>query len=360
MAITAGASRVASGLLCLHAIAIIPAGPMELVRSSVSIVSGLPCEKVRSAPAIVVSGPAQRLLTLWPARSRSRLATLSIESFDSLVAYAAVSIATGWSEPVPGVGIEPRRAHFVIQDRVTFPRAPLQSRKVGFPDSGFDLGFSREVFPKQAKLKCSLTCTSTYSGLPRSSSLESWLLRLESLTIPRTAKCPELLCPSQALLMMGWCPAPPRRALLLLPRSYEAPNQFPPLEFMYPHLSPEVRAGCCEPLLETGSSRRYLCQCFSGCLSHGSRRVAGCVCLFLPLHRRPSPTPAAGSAFPESPRKETSCGGCFEIVAISYVQASWFARHPGLPYRYARRRRAAVTFPPEQITHRYRCVHRVC
>jgi hypothetical protein len=23
-------------------------------------------------------------------------------------------------------------------------------------------------------------------------------------------------------------------------------------------------------------------------------------------------------------------------------------------------RRAAVTFPPEQITHRYRCMHRVC
>ena len=37
--------------------------------------------------------------------------------------------------------------------------------------------------------------------------------------------------------------------------------------------------------------------------------------------------------FPESPRKETSCGGCFEIVAIPYVQASWFARHPGLPCR---------------------------
>src|ERR1700747_2090895 len=35
---------------------------------------------------------------------------------------------------------------------------------------------------------------------------------------------------------------------------------------------------------------------------------------------------------PESPRKETSCGGCFEIVAIPYVQASWFVRHPGLPY----------------------------
>jgi len=40
------------------------------------------------------------------------------------------------------VGIEPKRAHFVQRDVVTFPRAPLQSRKVGFPDSGFDLGFS--------------------------------------------------------------------------------------------------------------------------------------------------------------------------------------------------------------------------
>src|SRR6201988_910913 len=37
----------------------------------------------------------------------------------------------------------------------------------------------------------------------------------------RTAKCPALLCPSQALLMTGWRLAPPRRALPLLPRSYE-------------------------------------------------------------------------------------------------------------------------------------------
>src|SRR5215831_4143281 len=47
-----------------------------------------------------------------------------------------------------------------------------------------------------------------------------------------------------------------------------APNQFPPLEFVFPHLSPEVLAGCCEPLLGSGSSRRYLCKSFSGCLSH--------------------------------------------------------------------------------------------
>jgi len=80
---------------------------MELVRSPISIVSGLPCEKVRSAPAMIVSGPAQRLLTFWPARSPSRLATLSIESSGSFVASAIVSIATGWSELVPGRELHP-------------------------------------------------------------------------------------------------------------------------------------------------------------------------------------------------------------------------------------------------------------
>src|SRR5258708_4841039 len=109
-AITAGASRVASGLLYVHAIAITPAGWMELVRSSLSIDGGLPCEKVRSAPAIVFPGPAQRSLMLWPARSPSRQATLSIESSDSFVASAAVSIATGWSEPVPGRELHPLKS----------------------------------------------------------------------------------------------------------------------------------------------------------------------------------------------------------------------------------------------------------
>jgi hypothetical protein len=109
-AISAGASRVASGLLCVHAIAITPAGPMKRVRSSISIVCGLPCVTVRSAPAIVFSGPAQRSLMLWPARSPSRQATLYIESSDSFVASTAASIATGWSEPVPGRELHPLKS----------------------------------------------------------------------------------------------------------------------------------------------------------------------------------------------------------------------------------------------------------
>src|ERR1039457_5222338 len=87
-----------------------PAGSMELVRSSVSIDCGLPPETVRSAPAIVFSGPSQRSLTLRPVRSRSRLATLYTESSDSFVASAAASIATGWSEPVPGRELHPLKS----------------------------------------------------------------------------------------------------------------------------------------------------------------------------------------------------------------------------------------------------------
>jgi len=84
---------------------------MELIRSSISIVSGLPCVTVRSAPAIIFSGPAQRSLVLRPARSRSRHATLSTESSDSFVASAAASIATGWSEPVPGREFHPLKSN---------------------------------------------------------------------------------------------------------------------------------------------------------------------------------------------------------------------------------------------------------
>src|SRR6266478_2008261 len=74
-AITAGTSRVAHDPLCLHAVANTPAGRMEFVRSYDSIRFGLPTNRGGSAPALSVSGPAQRSLTLRPARSPSRLAT---------------------------------------------------------------------------------------------------------------------------------------------------------------------------------------------------------------------------------------------------------------------------------------------
>ena len=58
-------------------------------------------------------------LTLRPARSWSRHATLSTESSDSFVASAAVSIATGWSEPAPGRELHPLKSSAFSRRTIT-------------------------------------------------------------------------------------------------------------------------------------------------------------------------------------------------------------------------------------------------
>src|SRR6266478_1453274 len=105
-AITAGASRVASGLQCVHAIAISPAGSMELVRSSISIACGLPCVTVRSAPAIFFFGVCPAFTHVMACTLAESPSDPHTESPDSFVASAAASIA-GWSEPVPGRELHP-------------------------------------------------------------------------------------------------------------------------------------------------------------------------------------------------------------------------------------------------------------
>src|SRR5271168_1377389 len=57
----------------ISAVANTPAGRMELIRSYDSTRFGLPRNRGGSAPASLFSGPAQRLLTLRPACSPSRL-----------------------------------------------------------------------------------------------------------------------------------------------------------------------------------------------------------------------------------------------------------------------------------------------
>jgi hypothetical protein len=71
-AITVRVSRVAYVLLYMHAVTTTPAGQMEPVRSYCSTCVGFPQSNGGSAPALTVSRPAQCLLTLQPACSRSR------------------------------------------------------------------------------------------------------------------------------------------------------------------------------------------------------------------------------------------------------------------------------------------------
>jgi hypothetical protein len=114
------------------------AGSMELVRSTISIVSGLPRETVRSAPAIIFSGPAQRSLTLRPARSRSRQATLSTESSDSFVASAAASIVPGGANQ-SRAGVAPAEVQRLSRptvspdDRILVPRPETDAEQIKPP-----------------------------------------------------------------------------------------------------------------------------------------------------------------------------------------------------------------------------------
>ena len=84
-----------------------------------------------------------------------------------------------------------------------------------------------------------------------------------------------------------------------------APNPFPPPDFVYPHVCPSVRAGCCEPLLGTGSSRRYLRNSFLRCLVLNPDGPTECTCLFLPRRHRPSLDPSQ-VGFPLLPRTRFS------------------------------------------------------
>jgi hypothetical protein len=83
---------------------------MELIRSRFSTVVGLPITHDRSAPALPVSGPAQRSLRYSLHARGVAIATLYIEGFNGFVTSTAASIATGWSEPVPGRDLHPLKS----------------------------------------------------------------------------------------------------------------------------------------------------------------------------------------------------------------------------------------------------------
>jgi hypothetical protein len=102
-AITAGTSRVAYGPLCLHAVAITPAGLMEnLFARTIPSTSAFP----ETGAGRLLHQRFRGLLSVYSRYGlhacRVALTTFCTRGFSSLVASTAALIATGWSEPVPG------------------------------------------------------------------------------------------------------------------------------------------------------------------------------------------------------------------------------------------------------------------
>ncbi len=107
-AITAGASRVASDPLCLHAVATTPAGPMERIRS-VLLHRRRPSPDYRWVSSCINSFEACSAFThVTTCRlAKSPYATLYTGGFSGFVASTAAPIATGRSDPVPGRAFQP-------------------------------------------------------------------------------------------------------------------------------------------------------------------------------------------------------------------------------------------------------------
>ena len=108
-------------------------------------------------------------------------------------------------------------------------------------------------------------------------------------TAPRSARCPEVLCPVKVLPLPGWRPAPPQRALPLLRRSYDLMRQTkslpPPTALALVGGSLQVAASPCWEMA--------LPDVISACLSLDARARITAVCeVLIPVS---SPTT---SAFP--------------------------------------------------------------
>ena len=112
---------------------------------------------------------------------------------------------------------------------------------------------------------------------------------------PGAAKCPEPLCTCQVLPRTSWCLAPGQWALPHLHRSYGLMRQSSPLLMPRWYPQHQVCAGCCQPLLGEGPSRRCLCASFPACLDPYPGGSCGAHTRFFP-HDNGLPPVRTGSA----------------------------------------------------------------
>jgi hypothetical protein len=187
----------------------------------------------------------------------------------------------------------------------TFSEAPLSCRTAGFPRSGW------KSWPVVGEPSHPQGGSSAGSHTPRHAWFTHHFVPAPTSAFPGsvsgrraergTTKYPESLCLISALPLSGRCTSSPARALLLGHRSYGLIRHSHPAPLSFGlSLVRGVSAGCYQPLLPAGPSRRYLCESFPGCLGPYHGGPAECTCLFLPPRHRPSPVHYRGR-LPASP-----------------------------------------------------------
>jgi hypothetical protein len=169
----------------------------------------------------------------------------------------------------------------------------------------------------------------------------------EPVPVVGTTKCPESLCLMSALPPSGRRVPPPPRTLLLVHRSYRLMRQsrVALLDFGF-SLVRGVFAGCYQPLLLPGFSRRYLCESFPRCPSPCPGGLLSAFAWFFPSIHRPSPS-FEWVGFPLLSVNTTFHGSAFEAAAISLCSGLRVCSPPRsfLPLQISRRAAEAFLHP---------------
>ena len=220
----------------------------------------------------------------------------------------------------------------------TFSEAPLSCRTAEFPRSGWkSWPFVGEPSHPQRRL-------SAGSHTPRHAWFTRHFVPSPTSAVPSsvsghradhgTTKYPESLCLISALPLSGRRESPPARTLLPGHGSYGLMRRSRSALLCFGlSLVRGVSAGCYQPLLPAGPSRRYLCESFPGCLGPCHGGFAECTCLFLPPRHRPSPVHYRGRLSRVSRQNDFLTQPFSRLQPFLYVQAPKFARLPDRPYR---------------------------
>ncbi len=173
---------------------------------------------------------------------------------------------------------------------------------------------------------------------------------------PGAAKCPEPLCPTQALPASArpFAKVEEHCLFLLAPMgSCDRPN---PSRLLRTCLVQRVFAGCCQPLLGDGPSRRYLCKSFPKCLGLSRGGSQGAHTRFFPHDIGLPHGGPCGSAHTKIRSATSKRGGISQalpFLLIISVQAFRSACHSDRSHHSDKYRRAAVAFSSGQNVLRF-------
>ena len=167
----------------------------------------------------------------------------------------------------------------------TFPQAPLRSRKAGFPRSGSDLGFPSWAFPDTRRSSSTDIHTPrlrwfTHELVP---SFPATLPRLRVRGPPWDRQVPRAPLLHAGVTVMQETSRVSSQNITSTSSLYTGSCAKPlPSCRLWQRLLRLVFAGCCQPLLRNGSSRRYLCRSFCTCLDPYSGGSQGAISRFFP------------------------------------------------------------------------------